>query len=145
MLRKGYFVTFAFLLSQRKRQKTASQAEPSGFQPVEYPSLDDYHEIGLENFTSEDVRQLHEVSEPVPESRAERDFHQSNLQDFVPVFKAQLQERDFDLKFAEMVCSQRKRYSTTDKTIFGLAKEWLDFYREAFHSGKNQNQLASQE
>ena len=108
MLKKGYFVTFAFPLSQRKRQKTASQAEPSEVQPVEYPSLDEYHEIGFEIFTSKDVRQLHEVIEPAKKSRAESDFHQLNLQDFVPIYKAQLQERDFDLNFAEMITISEK-------------------------------------
>ena len=95
--------------------------------------------MGFENFTDEDVRQLHEdVSEPAQASPVDRrsDDSVSSPQVYLPLYKVQRQARDFDYKFAELICSQRKRYSTTDKTIFGLANEWMDFYRGSFDSGK---------
>ena len=103
-------------------------------EPVEYPSLSDYHDLGLDHFTSQDVVQLHEevsVDEPTADQAVS---HQPS--DFVPIFKVNLAQRDFDDEFSERLCQQRKQYSATDKTIFGLAKEWLAFYQSCYETGK---------
>ena len=81
----NYIYIFYF---QRKRQKTRAQYESIENRPVQYPLLDEYHEMGFENFTAENIRQLHEnVNEPVQESPADRPSNNSvsNPEDHVPI------------------------------------------------------------
>ena len=89
-------------------------------EPVEYPSLSDYHDLGLDHFTSEDVFQLHEavsVDEPTADQPVS---HQPS--DFVPIFKVNLAQRDFDDEFF------RENLSTT-KTV-------LSDGQDSFWTGK---------